>query len=113
MSDHEKKSIVSVERCGKDPGIGASLHRLVHMDVLLTYWQFFRWGVFVYGGGYLDISLQRLVHMDVHSCEFTLVRLFLLHLFLLHLFVHLEICGGEVPRLTSFARLPNQTSFTF
>ena len=65
MSDHEKKSIVSVERCGKDPGIGASLHRLVHMDVLLTYWQFLRWRVYVYGGGDLDISLHRLVHMDV------------------------------------------------
>ena len=65
MSDHEQKPIVSVERSGKDTGIGASLHRLVHMDVLLTYWQFLRWGVYVYGGGDLDISLHRLVHMDV------------------------------------------------
>ena len=39
MSDHEQKPIVSVERSGKDTGIGASLHRLVHMDVLLTYLQ--------------------------------------------------------------------------
>ena len=59
MSDHEQKSIVSVERSGKDTGIGASLHRLVHMDVLLTH-----------------ICKAFLEYVNVHSCEFTLVSLF-------------------------------------
>ena len=92
-SDHEEQAVVSVERSGEDPSIGGALHRLVHMDVLLMFLSM----LIVFIMCYYEILSLFNVKLASRQQQTS---------------VHLEIGGGEVLGITSFARLPNQTRVT-